>query len=274
MDQSLPSFRKPPVIEAALSVQFQPLKGMSNAYLGLFWSRVRQTYPKLHDADPIEPQIERFGTDVPRARLPHLRIAAAHPAARLRMSSNDGHLMLQLQNGRLVFNWLRLDGGDYPRWTEVEPRFHTALRMLEAFVKDEKLGAIEPNQWEVTYVNHLVREREWLSQADWRNVLPGVIGTTDMISCGDFETIGTRMSYVLPNESGRLHIELSHGFTGPDDDASELLVLQFTARGGIGDGQDLAAGLKIGHEAIVRSFTQITGTRVRKEIWEQEDTER
>ena len=151
MHQVLPSFRNPPVIETALSVQFQPLKRMSNAHLGLFWNRVRETSPKLQAADPIEPQIERFGTELPRARFPQLRIAASHPAARLRMSSEDGHVMLQLQNGRLVFNWRRLDGGnEYPRWTQVEPQFQAALRELTAFAETEELGAIEPNQWEVT----------------------------------------------------------------------------------------------------------------------------
>ena len=274
MSQALPSFRNPPVIETALSVQFKPLKGMSNAYLGLFWDRVRALYPKAQDADPIEPQIERFGTDLPRARFPQLRIAAAHPAARLRMSSEDGHAMLQLQNGRLVFNWRRLDGGEeYPRWTKVEPRFQAALQELEGFAGDEKLGSIEPNQWEVTYVNHLVRGREWRSQADWRELLPGVIGATSAVSAGEFESTGCHSHFVLPGNAGRLHIELTHGFAGPDEDADELLIVQLTARGGIDKSHGLASGLALGREAIVRSFAEITGERVRKEIWGQEATD-
>jgi len=271
MGQRLPSFRKPPVIETALSVQFQPLKGMSNAYLGLFWQRVRETYPKLQDAAPIEPQIERFGSDVPRARFPQLRIAAAHPAARLRMSSEDGHQMLQLQNGRLIFNWRRLDGGqEYPRWTTVEPQFRDAVRELSAFAKDEKLGTIEPNQWEVTYVNHLIHGREWQSQADWPEVLPGIIGAADAVSSGSLESMGFHTRYTLGEDAGRLHIELTHGFDGPDEDADELLVLQLTSRGGVDDSRDLTAGMRLGREAIVRSFAEITGERVRRDVWEQE----
>jgi len=273
MSQPLPSFRKPPVVETALSVQFQPLKRMSNAHLGLFWNRVRKSYPKLQDADPIEPQIERFGGDLPRARFPQLRIAAAHPAARLRMSSDDGHLMLQLQNGRLVFNWRRLEGGEYPRWREVEPQFQSALQELTAFAADENLGQIEPNQWEVTYVNHLVKGREWQTAAEWQAVLPGVIGTTDMVSSGSFESMGSHSHFALEGDAGRLHIELTHGFAGPDEDADELLIVQLTARGGVDESRNLAAGLSLGREAIVRSFAEITGERVRKEIWQQEGAE-
>ena len=275
MDQPLPSFRKPPVIETALSVQFQPLKRMSNAHLGLFWHRVRNNYPKLQDADPIEPQIERFGTELPRARFPQLRIAASHPAARLRMSSEDGHVMLQLQNGRLVFNWRRLDGENkYPRWTQVEPQFQAALRELKAFAEAEGLGFIEPNQWEVTYVNHLVRGREWSDPSEWHDVLPGVIGATKTVSAGGFESMGCHAHFTLPDDAGRLHVEVTHGFAGPDEDADELLIVQLTARGGIDESRDVSAGLAMGRESIVRSFAEITGGRVRTEVWEQEATTR
>lgn len=256
-------------------MQFQPLKRMSNAHLGLFWSRVRETYPKLQDADPIEPQIERFGTDLPRARFPQLRIAAPHPAARLRMSSEDGHVMLQLQNGRLVFNWRRLDGGnEYPRWTQVEPQFQAALRELTAFAEAEELGSIEPNQWEVTYVNHLVRGREWNAPSEWKDVLPGVIGSIEMVSMGGFESMGCHAHFALPDNAGRLHVEVTHGFAGPDEDADELLIVQLTARGGIDEGRDVSSGLAFGREAIVRTFGQISGERIRTEVWEQEATAR
>lgn len=275
MDQELPSFRKPPVIETALSVQFQPLKRMSNAHLGLFWNRVRETYPKLQDADPIEPQIERFGTDLPRARFPQLRIAASHPAARLRMSSEDGHVMLQLQNGRLVFNWRRLDGeNEYPRWTRVEPQFQVALRELKAFAEAEQLGSIESKQWEVTYVNHLVMGREWSTPSEWQEVLPGMIGSTGAVSVGRFESMGCHAHFALPDNAGRLHVEVTHGFAGTDEDADELLIVQLTARGGIDESRDVSAGLTLGHDAIVRSFSQIAGERVRAKVWEQKATSR
>lgn len=275
MNQPLPSFRSPPVVETAVSVQFQPLKRMSNAHLGLFWDRVRETYPKLQDADPIEPQIERFGAALPRARFPQLRIAATQPAARLRMSSEDGHAMLQLQNGRLVFNWRRLDGGnEYPRWARVEPQFQAALQELKAFTEAEELGAIEPSQWEVTYVNHLVRGREWNTPSDWQEVLPGVIGFTAAVSASGLESMGCHAHFALPDDAGRLHVEVTHGFAGPDEDADELLIVQLTARGGVDENRNLSAGLAYGREVIVRSFVDITGERVRRDIWKQEAAER
>ena len=269
MDHPLPSFRQPPVVETALSVQFQPFKGFGNAHLGLFWQLVRDEYPERQDAESIEPQIERFGPGIPRARFPQFRVAAAHPAARLRMSSADGHTMVQLQNGRLVYNWRRLEGGEYPRWHVVEPGFQAELARLGGFFEAEGLGTIEPNQWEVTYVNHLVQGREWQEHADWPQLLPGLIGSVGSVSAGTFESLGCNTRFILPGEAGRLHIELNHGFAGPDEEAPELLVLQLTARGGIDEERDLAAGLALGRESIVRSFAEVTGEEAHR-IWEVE----
>jgi len=144
------------------------------------------------------------------------------------------------------------------------------MQELVAFAESENLGTIEPNQWDLTYVNHLVKGREWQSPKDWQEVLPGIIGSTDVVSSGVFEAIGMHLSFVLPRNSGRLHVELTHGSSILDDEAQEVLLLQFTARGGITDDQDYADGLGIGHQAIVRSFAEITGERVRKEVWKQE----
>jgi uncharacterized protein (TIGR04255 family) len=275
MGQALPSFRNPPVIETVLSLQFQPLKGMSNAHLGLFWNRVRKDYPVLEDAPPIDPQFERFGADLPRAVFPPFRITMGHQVARLQMSSSDQHMMLQFQNGRLVFNWRRLtQAEEYPRWTELEPRFRNAVLELRGFAESEKLGTVEPNQWEVVYVNHMVKGREWMTPTDWRGLFPGVIGATDTVSCGKFESAGLQARFVLPGNAGRLHIELTHGFAGPEEGAEESLIVQLTARGGIDESSDLWSGLANGHEAIVRTFAEITGERVRREVWKQEVAER
>lgn len=180
--------------------------------------------------------------------------------------------MIQLQNGRLVLNWQRLGGSEeYPRWTSVESEFKAAMSELRAFAAAEHLGTMEPNQWEVTYVNHLARGRDWQTPQDWPKLLPGVVGTTSLVTAGALESIGSRLHCALPGEAGRLHIELTHGYSGPGDDAIELLVLQLTARGGVDATRDLAAGLALGREAIVRSFTEITGIQARLEIWRQEE---
>ena len=272
MEGTLPKFRKPPVIEVAISVSFKPLERFSNAHLGLFWQQVRSGFPDPTDAEPIDSQFERFGDErMTRARLPKLRFLRGSPvASRLQLASADGHTMVQVQNGRLVYNWRRLDNGkDYPSWGRVRPAFDTAQGQLSAFIEAEELGVLEPTQWEVTYVNHFFRGREWQTPADWHRVVPGVIGSAVSISMGDLESCGANWHYLFPDNTGRLHVDLSHGFGGIDDDAQELLVLQLTARGPVDDEHSLDDGLELGHAGIVRGFAEITGDDAHQ-MWERQ----
>lgn len=262
MPLRLPSFRSPPVVETALSVQFKPLSKFTNAYLGLFWATLRAEFPEKTDADPIEPQTERFGAEAARQpRLPSFRFVTSQAAVRLQMASIKGDTMIQVQNGRLVFNWRRLHDDTYPRWQEVRPAFDVALTRLGKFLEGEGLGEIQPNQWEVTYVNHLRHGREWTSQGELDQVVPGLIGTGVRPLIGIVESLGCNWRLSLPEERGRLHIDLNHGYLGTEESAQEVIVLQLTARGGVepDKGWDLSEGLQLGRNAIVRTFDAITG---------------
>ena len=272
MNQDLPSFKKPPVIETAISVQFKPVEGFTNAHLGLFWDQLRKAYPNVADAELIAPQVELFGDQVRRKlRLPSFRVVAGEAAARLQMISEDDQMMVQVQNGRLVFNWRGMSGGEYPRWRKDLPEFENAFSRLRAFLPAQGLPDVEPNQWEVTYVNHLRKGRDWGEPADWPKLLPGLIGTTGDLSTGTMESINCNWRFVLPDNIGRLHVDLHHGFTGIEPEAAEILVLQLTARGGSAPvgGPDICTGLAIGRSAIVRKFTEVTGPDAHKK-WERE----
>src|ERR1035437_8819995 len=115
MGEDLPSFKKPPVIETAISVQFKSVDGLTNAHLGLFWDRhLREAYPKVVDAELITPQTEVFGENIRRRlRLPSFRIGPSEAAMRLQMISEDDQTMVQIQNGRLVFTWRKMKDGAY-----------------------------------------------------------------------------------------------------------------------------------------------------------------
>lgn len=272
MDSPLPSFRKPPVVETAISVQFRPLPKFGNAHLGLFWDRERAEFPNKTDADPIEPQMERFGADALRQpRLPVFRFATSQAAARLQMSSASGETMIQVQNGRLVFNWRRLQGGEYPRWQTVRPAFDAAVGRFGKFLADEALGEPQLTQWEVTYVNHLVRGREWTRPDMLDRVVPGLVGSGVRPPIGSVESLASNWHHCLPDNRGRLHIDLVHGYLGLEVDSPEVLSLQFTARGGIDsdEGRDLSAGLEFGRMAIVRTFDAITSPEMHV-LWGKE----
>ena len=154
----------------------------------------------------------------------------------------------------------------------VLPAFEVAIAGFHDFLHSQGFPPIEPNQWEVTYVNHLLKSREWEAPADWPKLLPGLIGTAPGTSSGTLEALNCNFRFVLPEDSGRLHVEVHHGFTGLEQDAAEILGLQLTARGGIGPAaeRDVVKGLATGHSAIVRKFTELTGSEAHMK-WERKD---
>lgn len=60
VNNSLPRYGKPPVVEVAPSVQFDRLS-ISAAHLGLVWQKFRERFPNIREKPELESIVERFG---------------------------------------------------------------------------------------------------------------------------------------------------------------------------------------------------------------------
>lgn len=268
--EALPEFERPPVVETVLGLQFEPLPEFRNAHLGLFWSflnseGVHRTlgrgWPHSIDAPKLEPQNERFGGEKPWRRLGFELKVSQDPSVRIQIQDDDRDRMIQLQNGRLHYNWLGLGGEKYPRYDEIRPEFDEVLKQFEHFLTDHKLGELQPNQWEVTYVNHIPKGTVWKEPNDWQDVfrqLPSVIDCPESV---ELESCAGEWHFEIKPQVGRLHIQLGHGRSSVEN-SEDLLRLRLTARGPIGgtegNGLDLGQGLDLGREIIVTTFKAIT----------------
>lgn len=255
-ESRLPSFERPPLIETATSVQFGQLSRLSNAQVALFWDhKLRREYPDHTYTGPISAQSEQF-SELPRKRpqFPMLKVGS-FPPARLQMMSEDNYRMVQMQNDRLVFNWRRLDKGVYPRWKETRE-----------FLKEENIGELKPNQWEVTYVNHFLAGEDWKSSDDWVGLVPGLIGAGLKMPQLEQESLSVGIHLEIKPRKGRLHVELNHGFRSTEDEETEILTLQLVARGPVEseDESELMNGLDLGRSVIVRAFAELTGDEAHK----------
>ena len=54
MSQSLPDFDNPPLIEVALSVQFDPLEQLRTPQIGLLWAEFRDRFPVTQEHVPLD----------------------------------------------------------------------------------------------------------------------------------------------------------------------------------------------------------------------------
>jgi len=256
---NLPKYDKPPVVETVLGVQFARLPLFSAAHAGWFWSkRLGEDWPTVSQAAPLDPAHERFGDERQWRPKGVLRISGEMRAPRLQFASRDGERMVQLQDDRLHYNWRKREG-DYPSYEDLLPVFRSTLETYITFCEDAGLGEIVPNQWEVTYVNHIPHGKLWESGTDWSKLFPGFYVPVHKIAQLHFENASANWHLVIGDNLGRLHIELEHGRLG-ELTADEAILLTLTARGpvDIDKGQRLETGLELGHASIVRAFTEMT----------------
>jgi len=140
MSNPLPSFEKPPVVETVLGIQFNPLPNLTVAHLGAFWKPFSAEYPIVREAATIKQQFERFGPEqIWNPTVPRFRVSN-EPPIRLLLQTEKKDQMIQLQNGRLHYNWVKTEGDDpYPRYTNVRKQFDIWLERFREFLDQNSL---------------------------------------------------------------------------------------------------------------------------------------
>lgn len=263
----LPDFEHPPVVEVALSVQFEPLP-FETRHVALLWEACREEFPDWQDHLPIAPTFELFGEQAISAgaifRNPPLRRAIFRNSARTELK--------QYQDDRFVRNWTKADSApSYPRYESVREPFATDLQKLIDFVGGESLGTFVPNQCEVTYVNLIP-----LADGDLR-----AIGTVLSPWHGRYsdsfldvpESTDIACHFVMREGKepvGRLHV--AGAVVNYRDSKEPVLQLTLTARGRpLGQASDgVLAFLDLGRTHIVRGFASFT-TPQAHETWGRRD---
>src|SRR5262245_16799759 len=137
------TYLNPPLSETVLSIQFDPLPSLSAGYLGAFWSaNLRNQYDVLRDATVIDQVVEL--TEPARIRrLPSIRLT--DPSVRLIMRSPNDDSMVQLQNGRIIYNWIKTGANTYPRFGPSLIELLRVGHLFETFILNEKIGTWKPN---------------------------------------------------------------------------------------------------------------------------------
>lgn len=274
------NYDAPPLVEVAMSVQFDPPKGLSLAHLGAFWDRQKESFPNVRAVQPIATTNETFGSQwLP----PSLQLALTNePDCRLQMISSDDQWMCQVQLNRLVINW-RKRSEEYPRFDRTWTRFQTTFAAWQEFLNEFEIAPLAPRLWELTYVNRIPKGSLWQEPKDWPKVFPGLWG-------GSFATVQSaslrgflgQWVWEQGDPPARLYVEPKPGRTSgePPQDA---LLLSLTTRGPLspkGSAQEsssvaslIESGIGIGHELIVGTFDRISSNEAKKEWRRHEDVE-
>lgn len=271
----LPDFKRPPISEAVLSMQFASLTKLQNVHMGLLWNRIRSKYPKVTEQAPIAPVFETFGSSAALSEQ-RLQIEAllSPPVHRYWFEEESGGELLQFQQDRIIHNWRRGSStGEYPRYETVRAHFGSDLAAVIEFLHDEGLGEIRPNQCELTYVNSIE-----LSDGDPYKQIERVttLWTGKSNSKLEIENAQLQTRFLLQRDGkpyGRVYVSLSPAIYKPNN--APIMKLEIVARGkpDTDTVEEAFALLDEQRGSVVRMFNDITTPEMHK-LWEKVTHER
>ncbi|MDZ7751400.1 MAG: TIGR04255 family protein [Gammaproteobacteria bacterium] len=274
-EDRLPDFERPPLVEVALSVQFKPLRSLHTPHFGLMWMELRNRFPSVEEHSPLNPVIETLGARGSSKASIKLEMVGTPPVPRVWFVNELGTELIQVQQDRFIHNWKKAsDNEEYPCYPNVRKTFKDELEIFRAFIKKEGLGELEPNQCEVTYVNHIVSGVEWERFDQIGNVFKYWNGLDEEPNIDEAEDIRVQSRHLIKDANGefagRLHISLEPAFRAVDN--SPLFLLKLTARGRpIGKGVDgVTTFLDLGRKRIVNGFAAITTEKMHN-AWGRKD---
>lgn len=277
--ERLPSYAKPPVIEVLASIQFDPPPNLNAAHLGLLWQRFRARFPRAEQKSPLAPIVERLGIRAPLNQV-QFQLGEDAGASRLWFLNSDGDELVQVQADRFIRNWRAVPelNRPYPRYNEcIRPKFLEDYREFQSFLAKEIGSEVQPNQCELTYINHITPNQYWSKHQELASVFKGWNSAYSNSIDLPAELINLRIAHLLNDEAGqflgRLHVTLQSAFKSvkqPTEVDQPIFVLTLTARGRpTKEGEEGVLGfLDKGHSVIVTTFDSMTTPEMHK-VWEK-----
>lgn len=271
------TYDAPPLVEVAMSLQFEPPEGLNQAHLGAFWATQRTSLPIVRAVQPIATTIEVFGNQG-QWLPPSLQLALTNePNCRLQMISSDEQWMCQVQRDRLVINW-RKRSEQYPRFSSTWGRFQDTWRLWQSFLADLNFPPLTPRLWELTYVNRISKRDLWESPSDWPRLFPGLWGG-ELVTVDGSGLRGLQGQWVWESTDpvARLYVEQKPA-RSTDKPPEDVLLLSLTARGpvvpldagvhacDVATSELIESGMNCGHSLIVTRFDRIASNDA-KRVW-------
>lgn len=257
-------YETPPVIEVVCGVVFQPIQEFSAAWFGLLWSRFGEKFtgtqdrPALPMPMPMPPGQVRIDL-TPGVELP-----------RVWFTTEDSTRLVQVQKNRFHFNWQKSEvGEEYPGFIAIHEEFKRHLGAFEEFLSEQGVAKPQFTQFELTYVNRIPVDGVWsgfqqvgrvLTDLSWRDQEDRFLPPP--------EQMAWEAGFPMPGGAGVLSVRARS--VRRRDTGEPALALDLTASGP-SSGEDIDHWFDIGHQWIVRGFTDLTGPEMHKRTWKRRD---
>ena len=187
VDNTLPDFEKPPIVEVVSGIQFKSIKDLTGPNLSLLGEKFKTEYPAVKEVLPLAPVLESYDDASERemASFDHM-----FGLTRYWFETTDSNGLIQVQKDRFLHNWRKeKDSDKYPHYNYVIGKFRSSLEVFEAFLDEKKIGKVQLTQLELTYVNHILKGEGWETFDDLGNISRTYYGVETK---GDFYRIQRR----------------------------------------------------------------------------------
>lgn len=274
MDMPLPNYENPPVVEVAISAQFNTLDELTVPLLGLIWSEFKKEFPRTRDLAPLNPILEFFGP-IPQPRKLEFQLDIKPQLPRCWFLNDDQTRLLQIQNDRFIHNWRKAQGQDYIRYKNIIKSFEEHYSKFETYLEREGIQKPVFNQCEITYVNAITTNEFWQTHNQLSELIKVYKPLTDDPFLPMIENAQITERYLIPGADGkprgRLYVMVEPAF---DPKTQEPVYLMKLIARGKPDGEDLSSFLAfcdIAREWIVRGFAALTTKKMSDDIWRRTD---
>lgn len=255
--EALPDYESPPVNEVVCGVTFDPLAAIKIPHYGLFWESVRKTFPLCEHALPLNRGKETpFLEDLP---LP-----------RVWLVNDSQNSLLQLQKNCFIQNWRRIKAKDgYPRFENIYKSFKENWEKYKKFISENELGDIKVQEFELSYINHIVQGEGWEVTEDIGNIMKDMMWKKDRDFLPSPIGIDWKTVFQFPENGGVLAVSVRRGARRTDN--TPIFVLELSARGllSTSDADELDDWFMMAHSWIVKGFTDLTTKEIQSEIWKR-----
>lgn len=250
-------YENPPVVETSFGFTFPPVKGWSLFHLGMLWSRLRLRYkfPEAHlpmGNVEIEDVDLKLGPDVRLESLP----------LRSWFLDSSKNQLLQVQTNRFIRNWRAIHAEQkYFHYSDLKPMFQEDWSIYRQFLKDENLPEPGVFQCDVTYINHLLKGREW-------NTLDDIGPLFQKMNFNLKGSLVTSISFVATAGSNQVRMDTSPAIR---QDGTPIIQLTLSVNGKPASTSepDIWSKLDECHKVLVETFAEITAEDLQNGVWKR-----
>lgn len=265
-------FQKPPIVEVALGILFQPIHNLMAPHLGLLWHKWKAEFSQFGEAPPLPPSIELQQAGA----SPEIQVSlsALPPLRRTWFLGTDGQKLIQVQRDRFIYNWRKdSEKSTYPEFTATFKEYCGRFDEFLSFLAEQNLGPLQPLQYEMTYVDHILTDLGPGAESAidlCRHILPRISWQRQNASTlADPVGFESRLVFDLPQGTGRVHVSIQSASRA--DTGQPLIIMESVARGAAGPPapETMKSWFETAHESLIDVFTGLTSNDAQTSLWER-----